>query len=263
MADDQGLSWAGAIGLYLFLSVPPFMVAIAYLGQILTPHDQARAFIVEQVAKYLPADTELLEGIVERSPDNVAAGAVAVALLLFSGTRAFAALTSAINVMWRRVDRLTIWRRQILRLGMLGVALLLLAGAALSEAGLAAVLRASSSSESGHTWLVDWQILPAVQLVALLTVAYKVLPREAVAWRNAAVGALIATLGVRAAQAVLGAIAESGLFQTPYGDLAGVAVLATWALVFGVIVLFGAAIVAVLGGKTTENREGGEGRFSR
>ena len=31
-ADDQGLSWAGAIGLYLFLSVPPFLVAAVYLG---------------------------------------------------------------------------------------------------------------------------------------------------------------------------------------------------------------------------------------
>ena len=30
--DDQGLSWAGAIGLYLFLSVPPLMVAVTWVS---------------------------------------------------------------------------------------------------------------------------------------------------------------------------------------------------------------------------------------
>lgn len=259
--DDQALSWAGAIGLYLFLSVPPFVVASVYLGSLFFAPGQVESFVLEQVAKYLPAEQQLLEGIVARRPDNVVAGTLSVAFLLFSGSRAFAALTSAVNVMWRRVDRLTFVRRQGLRIGMLVVTLILLLAAALAEAGIAALADGGGSTER-DLWLLDWQIVPALLLAAFLLLAYKILPREPVSWWHAAVGAAVATTGVRLAQAVAGRVADADLLATPYGELAGVALLATWSLVVGVVMLFGAAIVAVLEGKRPLDHEADE-RFSR
>ncbi|MDQ3691738.1 MAG: YihY/virulence factor BrkB family protein, partial [Chloroflexota bacterium] len=182
-ADDQGLTWAGAIGLYLFLSIPPFMVATAYVAALFVPPDQAESFVIEQVAKYLPSEQGLLEGIVESRPTEAIGGAISVALLLFSGSRAFAALTSAINVMWRRVDRLTFVRRQALRFGMLFVTLVLLTVAALGEALVFALFGAGTSSQ--ELWLLDWQLIPAFLLGAFLLVAYKLLPREPVSWVHA------------------------------------------------------------------------------
>jgi membrane protein len=259
-ADDQGLSWAGAIGLYLFLSVPPFVVAAVYLGGLVVPPEQAEAFVLEQVAKYLPAQQELLEAIVAYGPENLSGGALSVALLLFSGSRAFAAMISAVNIMWRRIDALTFWRRQALRGGMLAVTVALLTVAAVAEAAIAA-LAGNGATEHG-LWLLDWQLLPGVLLGAFLLVAYKLLPREPVSWFHAAIGALAATVGIRVAQAVTGWIAEAGLFRTPYGELAGVALMATWALVVGVVIVFGAALVAVLDGKRPIDGED-DRRFSR
>jgi membrane protein len=258
--DDQGLSWAGAIGLYLFLSVPPFMVAAVYIGGAVAPSADAEAFVVEQVAKYLPAEQELLQGIVSSRPDSVAAGAVSIGLLLFSGSRAFAAMTSAVNVMWRRVDRLTFWRRQALRVGMLAATLVLTGIAAVSEAAISAL--DSGGTGENEVWLLDWQVLPTALLFAFLMVAYKVLPREPVSVRHAALGALFATTGVRLAQAALGVLAKGGWLEVPYGDLAGVALVATWSLVAGVVILFGAALVAVLDGKSSTNGDDSQ-RFSR
>jgi YihY family inner membrane protein len=257
--DDQGLSWAGAIGLYLFLSVPPFVVAATYLGGLVAAPATAESFVLEQVAKYLPAEQRLLEGIVAERPDSAVGGLLSTALLLFSGSRAFAALTSAVNVMWRRVDALTFVRRQVLRLGMLGVTVALLCLAALAEAGIAAIGDAASADD---IWLLDWQLLPGVLLASFLLVAYKLLPREPVSWRHAALGAVVATVGIRLAQAATGWLAERGLLQTPYGDLAGVALMATWALITGTVILFGAALVAALDGKRPLAREADE-RFSR
>ena len=259
--DDQALSWAGGIGLYLFLSVPPFIVASVYLGSLVFPPGQVESFVLEQVAKYLPAEQQLLEGIVAQRPDNALAGTLSVALLLFSGSRAFASLTSAVNVMWRRVDRLTFLRRQVLRIGMLAVTLMLLIAAALSEAGIAALADGGASTER-DLWLLDWQIVPSLLLGVFLLIAYKVLPRDPVSWSHAAIGAAVATTGVRLAQAAAGLVAEAELLETPYGELAGVALLATWSLVVGVVMLFGAAIVAVLAGKRTLDHEADE-RFSR
>lgn len=259
-ADDQGLSWAGAIGLYLFLSVPPFVVATVYLASLVVPQDRAEAFIVEQVAKYLPTQQGLFDGIVANVPHEALGGTISLVLLLFSGSRAFAALTSAVNVMWRRVDRLTLFRRQVLRLGMLLVTLALLGLAALGEAAVGALFNAGGTSE--QVWLLDWQLIPSVLLGAFLLVAYKLLPRAPVSWTHAAIGAVVAAVGVRLAQAGLGRVADAGLFATPYGELAGVALMATWALVVGVIILFGAALVAVLDGKRAHQGEAEE-RFSR
>jgi membrane protein len=117
-------------------------------------------------------------------------------------------------------------------------------------------------------WLLDWQVLPTALLAVFLVVAYKVLPREPVSWRHAALGALLATVGVRLAQAGAGWVSSAGLLSTPYGDLAAVALMATWALVVGVVILFGAALVAVLDGKGApspqeKNADEAEGRFSR
>ena len=258
--DDQALTWAGAIGLYLFLSVPPFIVASVYIGGLFFPSGEVEAFVIEQVTKFLPAEQELMQGIVAELPDNAAAGTFSVVLLLFSGSRAFAALTSAINVMWRRVDRLTFWRRQALRIGMLVVTLFLLMAAGLAEALISALV--DGGGDGNEIWLLDWQILPSLLLAAFLLIAYKLLPREPVSWRHAAVGAALATVGVRLAQAALGLLADAGTLQTPYGDLAGVALLATWSLVVGIVILFGAAMVAVLHGKRTVDGEADE-RFSR
>ncbi len=258
--DDQALSWAGAIGLYLFLSVPPFIVASVYIGGLFFPSGDVEAFVLEQVTKFLPAQEELMQGIVAELPDNAAAGTFSVLLLLFSGSRAFAALTSAVNVMWRRVDRLTFWRRQALRIGMLAVTLVLLLAAGLGEALISAM--AEGGSDESEIWLLDWQILPSLLLAAFLLIAYKVLPREPVSLKHAAVGAALATVGVRLGQAATGLLADAGTLRTPYGDLAGVALLATWSLVIGIVILFGAAMVAVLDGKRTVDGEAGE-RFSR
>jgi membrane protein len=244
---DQGLSWGGAIGLYLFLSVPPLIVAGVYLGGLVVPSSQAEQFVIEQVAKYLPAQQDLLQGIVTTRPAGLMGGLVSLIFLLVSGSRAFAALSGVINVIWQEVQELTFWRRQLLRLGMLVVSLGLLLLAAVAEAGMGGL--AHGGGDQGQLWIARWQILPTLLLGLFLFVAYKTLPRDPVDWRHAIAGAVIATVGIRIAQAGTGYLSAAGAMRTSYGELAGVALIATWALVVGVIVVYGAVVTAMLGGK--------------
>lgn len=250
----QGLSWAGAVGLYLFLSVPPLMVAAARVGEVFALEQDAKGFVLEQAAKFVPAREELLSGVFSLDPGgSVVAGLVSLAFLFVSGSRAFAALTSGINVMWRQSDKVSFWERQGMRIGMLGLSLVLLAAAGLGELAIGAV----AGGDSGQTWLLEWQLLPTLLLFAFVFVAYRVLPEDEVSTVHALIGAALATIGVRIAQAVMGYMSKAGTFETPYGDLAGIALMATWALVVGVAVLFGATIVAVLSGRLEEIEEHG------
>lgn len=247
----QGLSWAGAVGLYLFLSVPPLMVASVLVANRFVLEQDAEGFILRQAAKFVPAREELLAGVFSLDPGgSIIAGTVSLGFLLFSGSRAFAALASGINVMWRKADEVSFWEHQLMRLWMLGFALVLLAAAALGELGISALT--DGGTDSSQIWLLDWQLLPTLLLGFLLVIAYRTLPQDDVSWLHAGIGAAVATIGVRLAQAVMGYMSDAGTFQTPYGDLAGVALMATWALVIGVVVLFGACVVAVLSGRLEE-----------
>ncbi|MCV0402600.1 MAG: YihY/virulence factor BrkB family protein [Chloroflexi bacterium] len=250
----QGLSWAGAVGLYLFLSVPPLMVASALVADQFVLEQDAEAFVLQQAAKFVPAREELLSGVFSLDPGgSTIAGLVSLGFLLVSGSRAFAALTSGINVMWRQSDKVSFWQRQGLRIAMLGFSLVLLAVSGLGELAIGALF----GGDSGQSWLLEWQLLPTLLLGALLFGAYRFLPQDEVSSTHAAIGAVLATIGVRVAQAVMGFMAKAGTFDNPYGDLAGVALMATWALVVGVAVLFGATVVAVLSGRLDEIEEEG------
>ena len=247
----QGLSWGGAVGLYLFLSVPPLMVASSLLFQPFMSKYAAEDFVLDQAVKFVPARIDLLVGVFTgNAGGSIAVALVSLGFLLFSGSRAFAALSSAVNVMWRQSDEVTFWGRQLMRLWMLGASLGLLLLAGLGEFAVGALLR--GDTDDGQVWLIQWQLIPTVLLALFLFVAYRSLPKDEVRWQHAAIGAAIATVGVRIAQAVMGVMSEAGTFETPYGTLAGVALMATWALVIGVVVLFGATIVAVLSGRLEE-----------
>lgn len=244
--NANGWSWAGAVGLFLFLSVPPLMVASAFLASLLFPESEAKAFVITQASKFVPAESELLQSVLVRE-ESIATGAgvVSLAFLLFAGSRAFAALASAINRMFGRTDQLSFWDTQRSRAWLLVLSLVLLALAGMAEAGISAVTGAQAGEQ---VWLLDWQLLPFLLIGVFLFIAYRVLPQAEVIWQHAAIGAVLAAIGVRISQAVMGVMSSMGTFDNPYGDLAGVGLMATWALVVGVAILLGASLVAVLGG---------------
>lgn len=247
----QGLSWGGAVGLYLFLSVPPLMVASALLADVVVTRPEAEAFVVEQAAKFVPARSELLSRVFAADAGaTVVTAVVSFGFLLFSGSRAFAALASGVNVMWRQSDEVGFWDTQRLRAILLGVSFALLALAAIGEVGIGAITNGESSDD--QVWLLEWQVLPTVLLALFLLFVYRVLPQDEVSWGTAAIGAAVGAVGVRVSQAVLGFMSEAGTFRTPYGDLAGIGLMATWALVVGAAVLAGATVVAVLCGRLDE-----------
>lgn len=242
----NGLSWSAALGLYLFLSVPPLMVASAYLASFITNESAAKAFVIHQASRFVPAEMGLIESVLIRE-ESIATGAglVSLAFLLFSGSRTFAALASGINRMWLLSEQLGMWKTQGLRAGLLAFAFALLALTGLTEAAITELFAASPTEQ---VWLLEAQLLPFLVLGIFLFVAYRTLPETHVDWRHALIGAVLATIGVRASQAVMGYMSRAGTFDNPYGQLAGVGLMATWALVVGVAVLLGATLVAVLGG---------------
>lgn len=245
--DEEGLQWSGAVAFYLVLSVPPLLIAAVSIGVVLVGAERAQAFLVDQVAQFLPTEEDIISEIVEQTVDQSGAAALfAVGFLLFSGSRIFASLIAAINIMWQEVEPEGFWRRQVQRGGMV-----LSIGVLLALAGIADVLIVLASElfelPAGVQFLAQSQLVPVLFLGAALFLLFYSVPRRAATWQTALAGALLAAVVLRIAQALFTTYLRTfGGFDSAYGPIAGLAIILTWALVASVIILLAAHFVAVL-----------------
>jgi membrane protein len=245
--DEEGLQWSGAVAFYLVLSVPPLLIAAVSIGIVLVGADTARSFLEDQVARFLPTEQGIVAEIVDQTVQASGAAALAaVGFLLFSGSRVFASVIAAINLMWHEIEMPGFWRRQLQRTGMVFTvgALLVLAG--IADVGLAL---ASDLLDLPATLrlLVESQLVPALFIGSGLFLLFYLIPRRAATWRTALAGALLGAVALRLAQALFtGYLRSFGGFDSAYGPIAGLAAVLTWALVASGIILLAAHFVAVL-----------------
>lgn len=245
--DEEGLQWAGAVAFYLVLSVPPLLVAAMSIGVAVVGADAARTVLVDQVARFLPVERDIVGEIVQQTVQaSGPAALVAIGFLLFSGSRVFASLIAAINVMWQEIEPPGFWRRQLQRVGMVFTVGLLLVISGVLDVGLALATDLLELPASLRV-LAQSQLVPALFMVMALFLLFYLIPRRAATWQTALAGAVAGAIGLRVAQAIFTTYlrASSG-FDSAYGPIAGLAAVLTWALVASSVILLAAHLVAVL-----------------
>jgi membrane protein len=253
--EEEGLQWSGAVAFYLVLSVPPLLIAGVSIGIVLVGADSARSFLEDQVARFLPTEREIVGQIVDQTVQASGAAALAaVGFLLFSGSRVFASLITAINLMWHEIEMPGFWRRQLER-----TLMVLTVGALLAMAGVADVSLALASDvldlPTSLRVLVQSQVVPALFIGSGLFLLFYLIPRRAATWRTALAGAIFGAVALRLAQALFtGYLRDFGGFDSAYGPIAGLAAVLTWALVASGIILLAAHFVAVLNSPDREPR---------
>ena len=245
--NQEGMQWAGAVAFYLVLSVPPMLIAASSIAIMFVGGDRAQELITDTVTQFVPVERDLIQQIAEQTVGSIGPAAIiSIVFLLFSGTRIFAAIITAINVMWDQVEQAGFVRTQIVR----GI-LLVTVGALFVVAGaldaFVAVTDDAIPLDGVALWILQSELIPFTLLFLALFSLLKLVPKQSATWTSAAIGAAVGALGLRIAQFGFTAfLATLGNFQTAYGPLAGIAALMTWALVASVTVLLAAHLVAVL-----------------
>jgi membrane protein len=253
--DEEGLQWSGAVAFYLVLSVPPLLIAAVSIGIVLVGADASRGFLEEQVARFLPTERGIVAEIVDQTVQASGAAALAaIGFLLFSGSRVFASLIAAINLMWHEIEMPGFWRRQLQRTGMVFTVGALLALAGVADVALALASDALDLPATLRV-LVQSQVVPALFIGSGLFLLFYLIPRGAATWRTALAGAIFGAVALRLAQALFtGYLRDFGGFDSAYGPIAGLAAVLTWALVASGIILLAAHFVAVLNSPDREPR---------
>ena len=253
--DEEGLQWSGAVAFYLVLSVPPLLIAAVSIGVVVVGAEQAQSFLVGQMEQFLPAQDEIVAQIVEQTVNASGPAALAaVGFLLFSGSRVFASLIAAINIMWQEVEPAGFWRRQVQR-----TAMVFTVGALLVLAGVADIVIAFATGllelPAGIRLLAESQVVPMLFLGSGLFLLFYLIPKRAATWQTALLGAVLGAATLRIAQALFTTYLQTfGGFDSAYGPIAGLAVVLTWALVASSIILLAAHLVAVLNSPDREPR---------
>ncbi len=228
---DRATQLAAAISYYaLFAIFPIVILAVAgfslVLGEATARHD-----VLDFLTRNLPVTqqsgrqdlSDLLGGVTQNTE---AFGIVGVLGLLFSASGLMGGLRNAVNTAWQVEDRRPPLHGKLLDVVLvLGIGALIaasLAGSLVTRAVQSLSSDVSQALGAGVFGLAT-RALPLAIAFAGFLLLYRVVPATAVRWRDAAVGALVATAGYAATKVGFGAylngVADYGAV---YGSLGAV-----------------------------------------
>ena len=194
-----------AVAFYAILSIGPLLLVVLAtvqwaVGDLAAGHNLAAdlSLVVQpQAAAWVGRLVEQLQ----QSQGATSTGLFSSLILLWSGTRLFAQVQTALHQLWQvRIDPQTVGRNivETLRAQFLAVSMVFLLGALLVTSlllsSLAAVLKGAlgpALAGSEMLWSTTTFGLSMATLSGLFALLYRVLPRATVDWRDAATGAAL------------------------------------------------------------------------
>jgi membrane protein len=172
------------------------------------------------------------------------AGVISLLILLVLGSRAFGALSRALNIAYEGEETGSLARRVVIEIAMMAAVGVLFIGTLFSHY-LVLFLRDAVRflpGEASDTFALITQLIRVLLMLAAFFMIYRFVPRKRLDWRSIAVGTVVATtLFVAARPLFYGYVENLANYNLMYGGIAIAVVLLVWAWV--------AAFIAILGGE--------------
>lgn len=246
----DGPQWAAAFAFNAFFSLFPLILLFVTIASFFVEKEWAVNKVITYLQSHAPIGGEM-EGQITETIDGVVdargqAGGVALVVLIWASLKSFITLIRATNHAWD-LQRYNWWRlplRSLLLLGgmagavLLGVAAPILAGAAKGRL---------MPGEGPAGWIYEAAgfLFPLAVLFLGLVLFYRVAPRRPTRFAEVWVGALCATLLLRAAEALFVIyLKDFANLNALYGAFGGIMALLLWIYVSGCVFIFGACLCA-------------------
>ncbi len=256
--DDVGYM-AAALTYYVFFSVFPLLLLAVTLAGLFLNDDDARVFILNNVAQVVPGSVDLLQSVlVEALKNRDSAGWLALvgfATLIFSASGAFDALDKAINRAWSSEKMPNFFVGKLTSFAMMLVIAALLILSVLVSTTLAATRRITSDAlgrvvtevpgETIFWWIINVSASLAIIFLGFVLL-YRFVPRCKVNFRDIWPAALITAIAWTIAKEGFAIFLGTSFanYSAVYGTLGTVIALLTWIYISSIIVLVGAEFSA-------------------
>jgi membrane protein len=246
--EERAAEAAASMAFFAIFSLFPLVLVLIVAGSIFLESPKAQDQVLEMILQVFPFASDLIRvNIKQVLAVRGQVGIIAAISLSWSATGVFSLLTRNINRAWPDGEPHNFFKMRLRAFGILvflvlSLVLILISNTVMRLLPKTIVDAASEASAS----LFFPQILLWLFLLITLLLLYWGIPSATVVWSDAAVGALIASVGIEIVTASFTFFLDSGLsnYNLVYGSLGAVVALIFWIYLLNLIVLFGAHLSA-------------------
>jgi membrane protein len=250
--EDYASSMGAALAYYTAFSLAPLLVVVIAVAGLVFGQDAARGEIVYQLRGLIGDESakavqELLKSA--STPEkSLFASVVGVATLLIGATSVFAELQSSLDRIWRAPAlkmQTGIWallRQRLLTFGMVvAIGFLLLVSLTLSAAVSVVDRWGGSLFPTWHSVLEVVNVGLGFALTSLLfAMAYRILPRVRIAWRDVVIGAVVTAALFEGGKFLIGLYLGRASVSSGFGAAGSLIIVLAWVYYSAQIFLLGA-----------------------
>lgn len=261
IVETDVLGLAAQTAYFFFFSLFPLLLCSAPLLSLVGNKQQTVGVVMRAVAEAVPPDAYLL---IQSVVDDIVFGknatgilSVGAVLTLWAASNVFSALSNALNHAFAVVETRPWWKRMLMYLGFAIAASIVAAIATVVLLDGEQVIHAIAHFVGlHHTTRLVWTIVQfpiAVAFVVVLTWGvYYILPNLRLTFREALVGALVATGAWLVVTLLFRVYVQHfGVYNRTYGTIGAVVVLLTWMYLTMLAVLCAGVLAAELHARHT------------
>jgi membrane protein len=250
--EDYASSMGAALAYYTTFSLAPVLIVVIGVAGFVFGQEAARGEIVDQLRGLIGGESATAVQDLLRSASqpgkSLLASIVGLATLLVGATSVFAELQSSLDRIWRAPALKAptgVWgllRSRLLTFGMVvAIGFLLLVSLALSAAVSAVDRWGGTLFPKWHTLLAVLNISLGFGLTALLfAMAYRILPRVRIAWRDVGIGAVVTAALFEGGKFLIGLYLGRAGIGSSFGAAGSLIVVLAWVYYSAQIFLLGA-----------------------
>jgi len=253
--QDDGAVMSRSIAYYALFSLFPLLLILISFATSLLDTAQAQQIVMDWVARFLPLTGDLVQtnvdqAITGRNTVNI----LATLGLVWSASGVFTATYRAVNRAWGNPKSQLFWSEKLFGLAVVVVAGVLLISTTLLSTAVG-LLRSwdpflgqlNLLDDPNTAWLWGWvsDLLPIPVSIATFILLYRIIPRNAVRWRDVWLGGLLAGLIWELARRIYAwYLSDIARYNLIYGSVGAIIGFLLWAYLSAMILLLGAEFAA-------------------
>jgi membrane protein len=243
---DNATQWAAAIAYYSFLSLFPLLLAAVSLSAYFVSPDWAVGKAILLLREFVPEGDAAVQRIIHDAVHaaHPYAGLVSLVVLLVLGSRAFGALSRALNIAYEGEQTGSLMGRIAIEIAMMAAVGALFICTLFSHYLLQLLWSAARflPGETDFLAAAIGQVIRVMLSLGAFFLIYRFVPRKRLQWQSIAAGSIAATVLFVAARPIFYQYVQYlANYNLIYGGIAIAVVLLVWGWV--------AAFITILGGE--------------
>jgi membrane protein len=246
-----------AIAYYTLFSIAPLLMIILGVAGLIFGATAARGELADQINSFVGRGTaEAIQTVLtntQQGHSSTLAIVVGAIVLLIGASGAFSEIQSALNIIWSVLPKEGRGFRAIVRDRVLSFAMVLASCLVLLASLVAGAIVANLGNYWSRAGFPDDSLalqaantgISLLVLITLITLIYKYLPDAIIAWRDAAVGALVTAILFTLGRHLLSFYLSRTTVASAFGAAGSLALVLVWLYYSAQLFLFGAAFTRV------------------